>query len=480
MNMISRIRGLWAHTLIILSATLATALPAVASDPNAPGNVLSLRAWNVNGSATPRLTASFTMPFYTLSGNPIPADSIIYVKVSTTEGAVNAAGYAGLTMSIIVDALQGENTVRVVPYFRSLYGEESTVKAYAGLDIPAAPSVLTVTTPPDLSSMSVGWEAPVAGYHAATLQQDDPVGYDIYLDRTGEYLPADRPELWEYLGDNGTQTSFSYVYQEKGEQGLVRIGVRSRNGLGQCPELAVASEVLGESYRLPFSEDFEEGEGTPATKAWTFPQPYAEYEASWSFGALSAVVEDDTRHGVILRGQPGKKGRVGIPRFDTGGLERVTVTLDIYGGEDAAVPTLMALTRAAAGTALKLEEIDCGPGFSEWSCDLPLYCLGQRWVQLYVDFEFAAGATVGAIEGVKIEGIKAGVETVETASAAIRAERGALVFSGLDGAPYTVYNIDGTPCASGVVGGEEYRLSLPPGLYIARSGHVAAKLEVKP
>lgn len=465
---------------VVAAAATGFTLPAAADITYAPGKVSDITVYNVNGTATPMAQVSFTFPESDVAGYPIEDDTRLSARVSCNGNSVVSSGFPGSRITVVIDTEQGVNEIGIRASIGSDVGPTETVSVYTGFDVPGDVTALKAYPNPDLSGMILLWERPEKGYHSATLTSS-PITYEIYLNTTGSPLPSNDPEAWEFIGDIRSVTEFRYLYGADEPQKYIEIGVRPVNNIGKSPALTVVSEVLGRSYTLPYQEDFRLTDGLPASLPWTAPVPDDEYTARWEFTDFASAIEGEEGEGILMTGESHTKGRIGFPRFSTGGTESVTVALDIYGGPEAAKAFLRGLLLGSDNVMniADAELPESEPGFRTWTVDLPMYYTGQRWVQLYLDFVFTDQRKIGALKNVFIDGVALGVEDVEAGeTVSIKTATGGISITAGTPTQYSIISADGIPAASGIATASESFIPLQRGIYIVVCGQERKKIAV--
>ncbi|MDE6410741.1 MAG: hypothetical protein K2K81_10955 [Muribaculaceae bacterium] len=439
----------------------------VADSPSAVGDLSG------KGMADGSLKAevSFTLPTANLAGKLYDADTEIEVVVNGVADTVKTSGKPGEKKTVTLKTVQGFNHITVTAL---VAGKESPAKetdVYTGFDIPSPVSGLVSEVDADMLSMTLTWDAPTVGYNGGVLNPKT-LQYDIYaLTDTGAGYG------WAQIGTT-TQTGCIYSVEEGAEQQIVQVGVLAKNDLGDSGRLQTVIELLGTPYSLPMKETFPQQTGYDCPP-WVIYSPTKEYDADWGIGEFSSFVPGVDGFGIIGNGNvPGAKGRIGFPRFSTAGMDRVDVSMLLWGGENAASSVLLGYGYGMT-EPIEIAKSVQGEGMVTLNAVMPESLLNLPWVQLYIDADFPKANSVILLDEISVDGEFSSISDIKSDCRFLRPGKGSLCIGGEESDKFCIYSISGMLIKSGVIGKEPVTLFLPQGIYIVCSAGARVKAVVR-
>lgn len=200
---------------------------------------------------------AFTAPTADVENQPLSGlDGIKVYRGSKLIATLTATAGERITYSDL-EAVQGMNRYRIVPFNGNGDGMDITESIYVGVDIPKAPENVQLRKVDGKPFIS--WEAPSAGINGGYV---DPSGVFYYVIR------SDNAEIAERY--NGTSVMDNTLTLADGGQAFVSYAVFAQNIAGYSEdEVALTNEVcFGEPFGLPFHESFS-GVGVDQGP-WTF------------------------------------------------------------------------------------------------------------------------------------------------------------------------------------------------------------------
>lgn len=443
--------------------------------PNSPAAVSDLTATaGANGAL--EANVSFTLPTKDISGKDLSADTELSVRVVATS-TVELSGKPGDKLTAKVLTVQGDNRITVSLRSGDISGESAMVDVYTGVSVPGTVKNLTAEVHPDMMGVDFKWEAPDADTKGGYV---DPATVEYYL------VFGDSESTSPETRSIGTGlTEYSFTLPAGSEQNYYRVGIEARNVAGSTGRFMAITTLLGEPYKLPMAEDFE-GEyfnygpwiiyGEPTSNVNWFPCAIKDIATEWKDMegvAICGVGRIDTSDNSAL----------GIPRFTTKGLDKVSVKFVAWTGEQSAdVKILGNIYGKSEADQLGAFPYNNSDAMSMWKTvefQLPAEYLGQDWVQLYIDATFGVDRNYAIIDSVEIGGEDSGLVGVVAGEGSIVAGIGQLTVSGFAGQAVAVYTVDGRKAAAAVANGEATVITLPAGIYVVKAGKRSAKLIVR-
>lgn len=416
-------------------------------------------------------TASFKMPTSTLSGKEISSDTELTATVSAANSAT-VKGKPGEEVSVDVETLQGDNVVTVFVSDATLNSPTAEANVYTGVHIPATIIDLTYEISSDNRSMILSWPAVTEGEDGGYVNTENLV-YDICVPNVsifGTYL--------DVLESDVKETTYTYTPDT---QENVDLTVVARNVAGQSPGCVIVSAIVGPAYELPLYDDFEEiWDGFQVT-----PWVYYGFDGKsvpevtlTSTSTLSSDYASAETYSLIINGEAGSAGLLGIPYVTTVGVESATITLDVCGDFFLPKTTILAETpdieREPIGEIIQDEN-----GFKQVSLEIPAKFMNKERLNLYIQFEFSSGDEVLAIESVGIYSGATKVESLTDKNVKIYGGDDHIIVKGVNNADITIYDVAGMVAVKAAKVSSEARFQLKDGIYIVEVGNKKTKVIVK-
>lgn len=339
-----------------------------------------------------KATVTFTMPSKELTGNDIPASQTLVATVKSTQGDVvtetkTVSGAPASVQTLDIATAQGDNMIVITVAAGANVGEPAEVPVYTGVVRPMRVQGLTATVPEDNMSMTLTWNAPVAGENDGYVDFD-ALEYDIYKrDAEGEY---------QYFTTVGKAKTYTYTVDAGMALHTVALRVLGRNAAGTSTDVinytfdepVYVLETLGVPYSMPATEKFDNLQARYTPVRNDYPD---EYYGRWFFGDPTEMAEDDNQSALLAYNplsDGDTRGRVRLPQFSTKGIHSATFTLKYlrYGSN----ASQMHLYITAYGEELeKLADLDCSQA-TDWKTEtfpLPLKFQDRSWIQIVIDVD---------------------------------------------------------------------------------------------
>ncbi len=443
---------------------------------NSPAAVINLDAVGADQGVL-KATVSFTMPTKTVGGAELAADAALKATV-TAAGTTPVEGKPGERITIEVETVQSMNHIAVRASLGDLNGPKEFIDVYTGVEIPASVSNLQGTASPDMMSMTLTWEGPTEGYNGGYINPETVTYAIIQLVPTiFGYMPVQ-------IGET-SETSYTYQCEEGQIQDLQEIGVASVNEAGVNSDFPYLSEILGTPWALPMDENFDDPQNTMMYSPWMIYQFDLDNPVSWAIDYLSNIDDTFDPDHIGLVGTPaaaGTKGRLGVPRFTTAGIDEAAVTVNLYVGSESAGYQI-------SGFCYGMEEPvvlgtvngdNADKQFEDYTFSLPAELLGKDWVQIYIDCDFSSDEDVAVIDSFLAtgNGIGTGVKSAVN-STAIFGGKNTITVRGFEGQNVTVSALNGAVVANGIAASNEQVFTLDKGVYVVKAADRKVKVLVK-
>ncbi|MDE5957137.1 MAG: hypothetical protein K2G78_02375, partial [Muribaculaceae bacterium] len=418
----------------------------------------------------------FDIPTKFLSGDVIPADAEIEVEVKGAYTKV-VKGKPGESITMRVDAVQGDNLLAITPIYNGYAGHRSDVNVYCGYDIPGEVQNLSGSVSEDNLRLLMKWDPPTTvgenGYYVDPAQ----CGYRVYQNtENGWTVVADldcdaREYALSVAPDNGLRSEWA--------------GVVPVNVAGESPSMPWMSDMLGTPYDLPMEETFTDASlDYPPVRILRITDP--EGYTNWTMTNPKSVNDafaNDT--GICLMGNTEKAETIGIlmlPKFSTKGLKEAMLRLNIWTGLGMPYVTILGEVWDD-DTKFEIGRVFVGDGWTDFRFDLPEKMLDREWVALYIMATYPTTNYFVLISNYGItEESTLGVEECvidATSGRYVRGLTGRVAVDGYEGLPVTVNSLDGKVVSSVASAPMTHIVSLPKGIYIVNAGGEAHKVIVR-
>lgn len=423
-----------------------------------------------------KASVTFRFPSKTMTGSVLPASAQLSAVVEG-ESSVTVTGKPGQQTFATVLTKQGDNRITITPYLNDLPGQEGSIILYSGVDYPGRVSDLKYEISEDMGSATLTWIPPHIGESGGYIVPEN-VGFEIRL--------YNEQEGWVLVDDIGTgKTSYTYT-APAGLQNVYRLGVLAYNEAGLNRTLTQVSIMLGDPYKLPIFEDFNEGDGEPfAIAPWLFYGPDSSYDGQvWDFKRLGDIIpalKDDDNVvllGGYLGGGPGKGG-LQMPCFTTKGEPEAYVSCTAFTGGNGVIPYLLCNGYGIQeDIRIEGEKITDDKNFPTVRYTLPKELCDLGWVSAIFVVEFGANQAC-ILDDIHAYGKESGSELIPATRKNISAGCGTITVSGFEGEAVSVYDAAGTRVAHADKASARMLISSEPGVRIVRAGDTVRKVMVK-
>lgn len=438
---------------------------------NSPGAVTGLKAIPATEG---RLWADleFNLPITDMSGNMLPEDAVVKAACYGVNG-VAVEGAPGELMTAQVKTAQGMNTITVTTSMGDLEGNTNTTDVYTGIDIPNVCHITDAVPGADMMSLTLTWEPPTTGVHDGFINPDW-LTYSIYNLQTTVMGSS-----WVKIASVGTDRTYTVNLEPGAPQDLYFYGVVPESTAGSGTQVAYVSGILGTPFETPMTENFDSGDFS--LQPFVTYSPTDDYNAVWTVRLLSELFNEPSLEGYGLCAISSKgagKGRIGIPRFTTMGLDKASVSMRVWNGKYAGPYRLLYLVNGMDEPEV-LSERGEGDQFVDVTAELPEECLGQPWVQIYIDVDFIEFNDLFICDWIQVDGEKSGVSLLNGKAGNVWGGKGVLNVRGHQGETLSVFAADGKSILSCRVEDENAAYILPAGFYTVSVNGTHAKVLVK-
>jgi len=275
-----------------------------------------------------------TLPTLAFDGTGLSGQIKIEVYIDgalkeTKSGLTPGASYTS-DGTFTIDA-GSTHTVKAVCY-NTHKGFPATIGVFAGTDVPAAPTGLTVTPDAAGASVTVAWTAPGKGVNGGYIDTD-ALTYDVVL----------KPDnITVASGIKATSTQYTFTRP----MGISQFVVTAKVGESVSPQAATDVMILGAPWAVPYLEQFNystqaawpfttiDANGDANTE-YGFQWYYGDtYRAAWYYSTPNAP-HDNADDWLITPAIALETGNVYRIQFDTYGYMGGVNTLEVTTGPDA-------------------------------------------------------------------------------------------------------------------------------------------------
>lgn len=326
--------------------------------------------FTVTPGAQGALTAdvSFVLPVTTIGGESLTGltraslyrnDSLIYTEQGDAVSPGKRLSYTDNTVQ------RGLNAYRVEVANASGAGNDTTVTAYVGIDVPAAVANVQALETAD-GVLVVTWDAPTTGAHGGYI---DPASLTYTVKRNGWF---------DVSASSATLSAIDTITDLGNRQRWVSYSVAATSMAGTGAETVSPYVSAGRPYAVPLKESF--ANGLVSYGDWTsFP---IMGEQSWMPTYNEHAQDSDL--GTISYANYGQAApcRLMSPKISLKGTLRPTLSFWMSNSDVA--DSLRVLIYSPDGSAQTVSVIDLNGGQNEWrqyGIDLAPFA-GQAYVQL--------------------------------------------------------------------------------------------------
>lgn len=420
-------------------------------------------------------TVSFTMPLNDISGAPLDKEAVLTATVTgkTTE---TVTGNPGERLSATVETVQGKNNISITVSYSDSKSLPATVEVFTGQETPAQVKNLRYELSSNMMSVTLTWDPVDKGVLGGYIDPST-VTYDICILRESMF-----GYYWENIDEDITETTYTYTLPTGSMQEFIQIGVATRNVAGTSEEVTNISTVIGTPYRLPMSQDFGamDADSQFSINPFVTYDPDDTYIAEWVLATpsqLSSSLTDREGYYLVCTGDPGAKGRIGLPRFSTLAsnavfeLSTLTFTgfvpVSIYAECEGVPMTLIGKVEKSNITAPVKHQFRLPDEFD-----------AKAWVQIYLDATMMPDQPFAAIRDLKVSAVN-GVEELAESTVAVTSGNGYITVTGAEGKAISIVTPDGRTAARRADAAATETFRLPAGIYIVSAAGRSVKTAVK-
>ena len=416
----------------------------------------------------------FDMPSVYITGEEIPASTVIDVQLSLDGTTVTASGAPGEHISMEIPSQQGFNHIEVVASIDGVEGQRSFADVFTGVDVPGPISSIDGYVTEDNLSLVARWTAPTESENGYYF---DPADVVYNLMEFGE----DGWEVVEVLGKNVFE--YTYTVPEGSTLATTRIGIAASTVAGCCSTVGWLTDALGKPYDLPVLEDFKDASFQYGPiRIIRLDDNYV--DAEW--GVVNPRLIDPTMEvpsEVSCYGRsegPTQYGMLMLPKFNLEGVTNPGIVFNCWTGSRAADVTVYGMT-FESNDFIEIGKFPLnGSGWESVELPFPAEMVGKKWVAIYIDAYFPTENHYALFSSYEVRGNVSGVQNVKAEGGWVLPAYGEIIVEGLAGKTAAVYTLDGrTVWLTDAI--ESDRLSIPvaSGMYIVRVGETSLKVIVK-
>lgn len=282
---------------------------------------------NLNAKAADKgalkATLTFTAPSKDISDNALTSLTGIDIYRGDTKIGTIANPTVGAQLTYEADAVQGDNTYKVIAVNASGSSDPATVKVYAGVDRPDVPTDIRLRLSGNEAVLT--WKAPTKGANGGYIDTTK-LTYTIY---SGLYQDI----VAENISGNEWRANISNLLE--GEQTNFYYGVYAVNAAGGSTGVPSNTVIVGAPFTTPFTEFFPQGlltnemwiiddangsagweltgyEGYPLADGCSLFSSYRTGDQRLSTGKITVKGTNNPRLTFWTKGAKGRKGHLDI------------------------------------------------------------------------------------------------------------------------------------------------------------------------
>lgn len=421
-------------------------------------------------------TVTLTLPTEDLKGDKLPAGEKLTATVyNNTAGArsYKTEGLPGEKVTIELNTITGNNELELIITSGDLESVPMALSVYSGEALPVRVDGLSASKSEDMMSMTIKWQPVTEGAQGGYVNPET-VTYNISrLDRTGF------GSFWNEVATGVSATEYTYTLPEGSRQDYVWLAVTAVTSAGTCPDRVAVAEVIGTPYALGMKEDFGsmESDNDFTLSPYVISQPTPLYTGEWDAvrpDQISTQLNGQGGFYFIGYGEPGSKGRIGIPCFTTR-VENAVLNLSTLSCYGVALVDVYASCYGVAPEFIGKASLSTSLAPHTDVIPLPDKFAGKDWVQIYFDCSFEDNAQLGAIRSFAIYGVTGVKETPAESDLRVWGGTGELTVAGAEGETIRVFSVDGRMAASAERASNLETFRLPAGIYIVNGHKVAVR-----
>lgn len=455
--------------------------------PEAVDNVSVTR--DMNDSKVARV--NFTMPSKTLAGANIPADGTISVKVGITNGAsTTVTGKPGETVSADITTESGNHLISLTPSYNGITGLSKNCVSSLNLNLPGKVTNLRASYDRFNTSLRLDWDAPTTDIDGNPMG-DEHLSYKVWTKNpeTGDF---------EFAVDVEYPLQFATMMEMNQYKNLynLEVAVTSSNSMGESQDPAVIFCQVGDPYELPIDDDFNGDEFKYSPVTIFVGDKYKQSVIQWGDPKKGYwTLTDDMMdiEGDVLCGVPSEVGafsRIDLPKVTATGSSKLTLSLNIWTGENAAKTTIRGTypssdyftwngIRYYPAIETDIATIPNGNGYQLINVNLPQEFLNQPWMNIIIESQYPSLASRFILSGYSLTSVNSVTGLTETLYGTIIGAEGMIKITGYDRETANVYRLDGTLVKSENIVGGGCDISVSKGVYIVKVANRSAKVVVK-
>ncbi len=420
-------------------------------------------------------TVNFTLPLVSLDGELLNRNEDIMVVVASEAGSVSVSAKPGTNQTVVVPTIQSDNIITLTPSNAAGEGAIATISIYTGVDIPGTATFTSSVVSEDNKSVTFTWETPSVGLNGKYV---DPAFVTYQVVRYWEDF-----DYW--FAESGVLDEAQYTFTLKDDDdqdlALQRLGIVSISAAGSTNSSEVLAVYLGNPYKMPIEEAFEDGESHYVgmtiedeeiyTGSWSLDNPvyYVENAIHRDDLALVAMTEENTT----------SVASVVMPKFSTKGAEMADAIFNVYFYENMGEAEVFVRDYTGVETSIgKITGNEFEKGWNEVVFALPAEMIGKTWLEVIVKATLENKNEYFIIGGYKFKETSS-VQSFETVNGMVIGGVNEIILKGMQSELVSIYTIDGKLVFMNNIENESKRIQVQPGIYIVKVGRDTTKVIVK-
>lgn len=312
---------------------------------------------------------SFKMPSTTFAGKQLESSTIVYADLIAGENEkVTISGHPGETVKATVPTSQGDNLIKIMPYFSNgLKGCPTSVTVFTGVDVPAMPENFKMVVDETNMTARFTWDAPTEGINGRYVDPDKII-YRFDWGYWTEVFPK------EVIGTGITE--YTLTLPENTMLDYHAFVLSAEDPEGNSDGYAITFAQMGKVYDMPLKENFANNE----YHHW--PIGGVEEDPGFSYWRL---YRSNTESGYVLQrdcGYYGKPIYAALPKFSTKDCNVPALKISVLCGEENCTYEILATTSSSTDR-ITLGTIE-GDGWVYSVIELPEELKDQNWVEILI------------------------------------------------------------------------------------------------
>ena len=364
----------WCYQLVLDDISV------VGNSQKAPDAITGFTVTPADGGEN-KATVSFVAPSKAIDGSALTSDLDVSIRRDGEEVQEMGAIKPGQAYYYIdSDVPTGFSSYTLVASNSEGVGRESeAVRAYVGMDVPAAPSNIKASMGDN--SITLAWDPVSKGDNGGYVDPAD-IHYNVY-----EIMETGSGVELPFVDEVNSPTITIPYDLNVGKQDMINYALSAANELGEGPRVMSPGILVGKPYDMPFEEHFKGG-ALDNSMWWISKTGSSEIQLMQGMSA-----DGDGGCSGYISMADNDSATLGSGKISLAGADNPTLVFSHMSAADAPKGKIAVYIHKPDQTEAKLCDIDCAAegGANEWHTTS--VALGAEYVALpYVTFTFVVQA----------------------------------------------------------------------------------------